>query len=188
MRVSQYTSFILNQFGCAWCLTDKTTLSDWASYAPSAPLSLPPCCSALRGGADLQIASPGLPCPLDSHWVWLVGGTCQGSEGKRREGLGAFFSTSCLLHCLGAGCGYFHPQLQLLPGGVFQHSQILNAKVTLPQHYSLLQLLDSGSLNVPMGALIPALPAPSSKCLFLDHPRGFVIPAEIPNDRIFKRA
>ena len=52
-----------------------------------------------------------------------------------------------------------------------EHSQLLNGKVSafLPFQAqvggSLQQLLDSGSLNIPIGSLNPALPAPSSKCL-----------------------
>lgn len=80
-------------------VTDKTILSDWASCARSA---LPePSSALLTGLADLQIASQGLPYPLSSHGVWLVGGTCWRSESKREKvwGYSSHFLPASLFKC-----------------------------------------------------------------------------------------
>lgn len=170
VHMSQHISFIWNPFDWVWRYHSQTTLAD----CTSAVIHLPPwshslSCSELPGGAD---TSQGPPCPLDPHWVWLMGGTCWRSEagGETVSGVFFFICSSSLLRfrqwlLLTAGTA----PTEYRPSG----GQPLSAKVTFPGPFqagegsSLLPMLGSRSLEVPVGPSTLPTQSLKSRCSIL---------------------
>ena len=147
-------------------IIDQIALPDSASYASSVPWSFP--LLSTPGGA--QIAAWPMDCftwaPLPPEF--LLGLASERYLLKR--------SGDILLPLLPPSLFRCWPRLfpSIATASAWwarEHSQLLSGKVSVFLLFqaqvgdSLQQLLDSGSLNIPISPLNPALPAPSSKCL-----------------------